>query len=152
MTLSRKIVISIIIALGLILIAIFNQGLYKNEPLKKLEPPNTEASTQTDQPKIVSVKPDFKQNPIILPDQNIEIEFNLPLENIGEFKHRIDVFKDYETKISLDRKTVTIIPKKPFDLGKSFTLFILGDTKFDGHKTLGIEQHFSFRTIAYHGV
>ncbi len=149
---SKKALIPIVIAVGLILIAIFGRGLYQPTPLPKIATPNAEAANQDSSPKIVSVRPDFNQNPIILPDQNIEIEFNLPLENIGEFKHRIDTFKDYETKISLDRKTVTIIPKKPFDLGRSFTLFILGDTKFDGHKTLGVEQHFSFRTIAYHGV
>ncbi len=125
------------------------QRLKKEVPL----PSKLPASTQTsEEPKVVLLKPDLKQNPIIIPTQAIEITFNLPLENVGEFKNRIDTFKDYTVKLSDDRKTAKITPNKNFELGRSYTLFILPYTKFDGHKTLGHDEHFAFRTIDYHGV
>src|SRR5258708_24120184 len=83
------------------------QRLKKEVPL----PSKLPASTQTsEEPKVVLLKPDLKQNPIIIPTQAIEITFNLPLENVGEFKNRIDTFKDYTVKLSDDRKTAKITP------------------------------------------
>lgn len=149
MNFSKKTVISTI-TIGLILIAIFGQRFYKSQPIKKIEQIKSEAQNQ--EPRVVSTNPELKENPVLLPTQTIEITFNMPLENAGEFKSRIDDFKDYKVELSNDKKTAKIIPTKPFELGKSFTIFIDQDTKFDGKKRLNQGIHFNFRTIDYHGV
>lgn len=122
-----------------------------HQPAKKTDT-IAAAPVQTDKPQIVSVKPDLKNSPIILPNQVIEITFNIELENSGEFKNKIDTFKDYAVKLSDDRKTAIISPTKSYDLGKSYTLFISKDSKFIGGKRLDNDEHFEFRTIDYHGV
>ncbi|MBI4037107.1 hypothetical protein HY385_01645 [Candidatus Daviesbacteria bacterium] len=152
--LKQKIIIAVAI-LGAALILIFQRGLY-DKPNTQSAPANPtqvkSVSTQTGDPQIVATNPTPLENSIIFPTQTVEITFNQPLENRGEFKNRLDPKADYEIKLSEDRKTAKIIPTTPFKLGTTFTLFILPDTKFDGHKLLNREIIIHFRTIEYKGV
>jgi len=88
-----------------------------------------------------------------LPTQTLEFTFNYPVENKGEFKHKFEPeFKDYEVKLSEDRKTVRVIPIKPFTLGTTYTFAILPESKFDGKKVLKESFTYHFKTIEYRGV
>lgn len=149
--LKQKIII-IVVIIGAALILIFQRGLY-DKPAAQSTPTKSEPTqTQTTDPQIVSTNPTPLENSIIFPTQTVEITFNQPLENRGEFKNRLEPTASYEIKLSDDRKTAKIIPTIPFKLGTTFTLFILPDTKFDGHKTLNREIIIHFRTIEYKGV
>lgn len=110
------------------------------------------APTATDKPQIVSTKPDPLEDNIISATDTVEITFNRPLENVGEFKSRIEPKIDYKAELSSDRKTAKIIPAKPYELGTTYTLFIGPETKFDGVGRWGEERIFHFRTIKYTGV
>lgn len=155
LTLKQKIIL-LIATLGAILILIFQQGLYGKPAASPLPTPKPEAKqnqvNQNEEPTVISTQPSPLEEATILPTQTVEITFNLPLENTGEFKNKIEPEADYEVKLSNDRKTVQIIPKKTFKLGASYTLFIKPDTKFDGSKTLNKELIFHFRTIEYRGI
>lgn len=112
---------------------------------------SSEQTKQTDKPQIVSTKPDPLDNNIILPNQVIEISFNMSLQNAPEFKAKIDSVP-LKIDLSSDRKTAKITPIKPYDLNKSFTLTIGSDTKFDGVGEWGENKEFHFRTIKYSGI
>lgn len=120
-------------------------------------PAQTPALQQNDnqEPQVVSTDPSPLDNIVISPVQVIKITFNTPIENIGEFKHRLEpITTKYDAKLSDDRKTVIISPKEnsSYPVGTSFTLFIKSDTKLDGKKTLGKEFIYHFKTISYRGV
>ena len=121
-----------------------------SKPSVKPEP--NSSSSQEQLPKIVSTKPDPLENAIIGANEIIEISFNRPLENVGEFKSRLEPKIDYKVELSPDRKTARIIPNKPYELGASFTIFIGPDTKFDGVGAWGQEKIYHFKTIKYTGV
>lgn len=108
--------------------------------------------SEKDSPQIISTKPDPLNETIIPASQVIEITFNRPLENVGEFKVRIEPKADFKLELSNDRKTGKIIPQKPFDLGTSYTLTIGPDTKFDGVGAWGQSVDYHFRTVVYKGV
>lgn len=151
---KRKIII--IAAFGAILILIFQRGLYSKlksaaNTTQKAEPAKQEIPKDTE-PQIVSTKPDPLEDAIISATEIIEITFNRPLENVGEFKSRIEPKIDYKVELSQDRKTAKIIPNKPYQLGTTYTLFIGPDSKFDGVGSWGKEKTFHFRTIQYRGV
>lgn len=118
-------------------------------PTPSLPPPVIAAS---EKPQIISTKPDPLEEAIISAAEIVEITFNRPLENVGEFKSRIEPKIDYKIELSGDRKTAKIIPAKPYNLGATFTLFIGPDTKFDGVGRWGEEKIFHFKTINYRGV
>ncbi|MBU1031839.1 hypothetical protein KKE03_02890, partial [Patescibacteria group bacterium] len=101
---------------------------------------------------IVSTKPDPLEDTIIPATATIEITFNRPLENVGEFKLRMEPKIDYKIELSGDRKTAKIIPVKPYQLGTTYTIFIGTETKFDGVGRWGEEKIFHYRTISYRGV
>ncbi len=101
---------------------------------------------------IVSTNPNPLDENIIGGNDTIEITFNRPLENVGEFKVRIEPKVDFKVELSSDRKTAKIIPVKPFELGTTYTLFIGPETKFDGVGRWGEEKIFHFKTIRYTGV
>lgn len=127
---------------------------YKLKP-EKVAPTQTNQTIQNqqnDSPKIVSTKPDPLENTIIPANQIIEITFNRTLENVGEFKVRIEPKIDFKVELSQDRKTGRVIPVKPYELGVSYTLTIGPDTKFDGVGAWGQTKDFHFRTITYKGV
>lgn len=113
---------------------------------------NTKTITQNDPPQIVSTKPEPLDNTIIAATDTIEITFNRSLENVGEFKVRIEPEVEYKVELSNERKTAKIIPVKAYSLGTTYTLFIGTETKFDGVGRWGQEKIFHFRTIKYTGV
>lgn len=113
---------------------------------------NKLSKNENEFPKIVSTKPEPLEEAIIPASEVVEITFNRPLENVGEFKVRIDPKIDYKVELSSDRKTAKILPEKPYNLGTTYTLFIGTETKFDGVGRWGEEKIFHFRTIKYTGV
>ena len=137
-----------------VLILIFKRGLY-SQPQSNTPPPPSQAQNSEEkdaEPKVISTAPSPLDEATILPNQTLEITFNQPLENVGEFKNRLEPKADYKVVLSDDRKTARIIPTQTFPLGTGFTLFILPDTKFDGKKTLGRDIQYHFKTINYQGV
>lgn len=165
--------IIIIIALGLALIAIFTRGLYSPTPptlpwlgQHTADQPTTPSTVtvikevgtkdsqgKTDKVQVVSSKPSPLEEAIVVPTQTIEITFSQPLENVGEFKYRLDPKpQEAQVELSSDRKTAKIIPIKPFTLGARYTLFITTDTKFDGRKVTQQDLIFHFSVIPYQGV
>lgn len=114
--------------------------------------PTTPTLQQDDSPRIVSTKPDPLEEAIISSSEVLEITFNKPLENEGELKIRIDPKVDFEIKLSQDRKTGKIIPKKPYELGATYTLFIGPDSKFEGVGEWKQEKIYHFKTVKYRGV
>lgn len=110
------------------------------------------STSQNDAPNIVSTNPNPLEDNIVSSNQKIEITFNRPIENIGEFKNRIEPKIDIKVELSPDRKTAIIKPVKTFELGVTYTLFIGTDTKFDGVGAWGQEKIYHFKTVRYNGV
>lgn len=142
-----KIIFLLIILLGLF----FAYNFFFKETAPELRP-SSNSNTQSDKPQIVSTKPDPLNDSIVGANDTLEISFNRALENVGEFKVRIEPKIDFKTELSGDRKTAKIIPSKPFELGTSYTIFIGPDSKFDGVGPWGEEKVFHIRTIKYRGV
>lgn len=138
-----------LIILALALIVFIKKG---SNPVKIAPQPIPAPTNQNDSPKIVSTKPDPLEDNIVSATEIIEITFNRPLENVGEFKSRIEPKIDYKVVLSGDRKTAKIIPTKPLELGTVFTLFIGPDSKFDGVGRWGQDKMFHFKTVTYKGV
>lgn len=109
-------------------------------------------TTQSDAPQIISTKPDPLENAVVSATEVVEITFNRPLENIGEFKFRIDPKAEIKIELSPDRKTAKIIPQTPFELGVTYTIFIGPDTKFDGAGNWGKEAIYHFQTVKFRGI
>lgn len=147
-----KIVIIIFLSVALIgLIYSLKKAPAAKEVSQNSQTKNPTA-TQNEPPKIVSTNPDPLEDNIVSSTQTIEITFNRSLENVGEFKLRIEPKTNIKTELSNDRKTARIIPVKPFELGTTYTIFIGPETKFDGVGNWGQEKIFHFRTIKYTGV
>lgn len=155
MTISLKQkIIGFVIAIGLILIALFNFGL-GGTPVPIVDEPKQPVSTQNSEPRLISTTPIelFEKKPLIFtPDKIIELNFNAELENGPETKLVFDPPIEFEVKLSGDSKTARIYPKKPYKLGQGYTLFIKPDTKLRGGKTLGKEYSFQFNVINYSGI
>lgn len=154
LNLKQKIMVGVAI-IGALLILLFQRGIYGKTTVESAiekEPSNQTVVQQTDKPVVISTVPSPLEEAIIVPTQVIEITLNLPLENVGEFKNRIEPKSDYTVKLSDDRKTAKIIPTPLFNLGTTFTLFILTDSKFDGGKRLDHELIYHFKTLEYKGV
>lgn len=145
---NRNGIIAVIIGIGLLLIFIFWNGFYQSGSITQKEV-NKQITSEVE---VVSTAPDKLDQATILPTQTIEITFNYPIENTGEFKHSIDPKADYELKLSDDRTTVKVIPIKPYQLGQGYTFRISKETKFDNQKRLENDINFGFRTIGYSGV
>lgn len=141
----------IIIAL-VIMAAIVAVKLIVKQPLKPSTQNSPSPTSQNSSPQIVSTKPDPLEDTIVPATEPIEITFNRPLENVGEFKLRIDPKVDFKIALSGDRKTAKISFNKPLELGVTYTLFIGPDTKFDGAGAWGNEKIYHFKTIRYTGV
>jgi hypothetical protein len=149
--LKNKIITAILI-IGSLLILLFQRGLYGNSNSPAQSTPTAETKQeQNTEPKIVSTNPLPLNEAVILPGQTIEITFNYPVNAVSEFKHRLEPKIDYKIELSSDRKTAKIIPTKTFNLGTGYTLFILGETKFDDKKKLNQEFVYHFRTIDFKG-
>lgn len=152
MTKKKIFILLLLIGVAIVIFIFYNKSRF----IQKTGSARNEGQKQTDvvddTPKIVSTKPDPLEDTIISATEIVEISFNRPLENIGEFKSRIEPKIDYKIELSSDRKTAKIIPSKPYPLGTTFTLFIGPETKFDGVGRWGEEKIYHFRTIKYTGV
>lgn len=150
----KKILIAIVILIiiAIVMLAIKNLAKDRNLPNLPAASPSITPVSQTDKPQIVSTKPNPLNDNIISGSDPIEITFNRPLENVGEFKVRIEPKIEYKVELSGDRKTAKIVPAKPYPLGTAFTLTINPDSKFDGVGSWGETKDFHFRTIKYTGV
>ena len=125
-------IIAVIVAIGAILIAVFQFGLGGNGT------PRPSEISQSDSPVVTATNPAAmkeKKTVVVLPTQPIEITFNQPLENVPETRITIEPKADYKVELSGDKKTIKIIPVTPYSLGQGYSLFIKADTKFDGKKT-----------------
>ncbi len=142
-------------AIALILIAIFSKGLYFGNLASQSSAPaqNILTEKKNDSPRISTTNPSPLEETIVLPTQSISISFNMPLESIPELRYSIEPALDLKVELSDDKKTVKFTPKKSFELGQGYTLYIKSETKFDGKKTLGPEEKvYHFSTISYRGV
>lgn len=115
-------------------------------------PPEVIQISENEKPQIVSTTPDPLDGAIVPSNQQIEITFNRPLENEGEFKLRIEPEIKYKLTLSNERKTAEIAPQEPFELGHEYTIYITSDTKFTGYGDWGEEKTFRFRTVKYRGI
>jgi hypothetical protein len=143
----NKLIIGII-AIGLLLIALFYRGLYS--PAAS-EIPITQ-SESTPKVVVVSTDPSPLEDKIILPTQKIVITLNHPLVNEPEFRHRFEPEVEHVVKLSDDKKTVTITPKTSWNLGTTYTLLIQPLAKFEDGATLEGDIIYHFKTIEYKGV
>ena len=124
----------------------FNKSALQNSQTEKTQ------NQQDESPRIISTKPDPLDETIVPATQVIEITFNKPLQNVPEFKLRIEPKYEYNVELSSDRKTAKIIPLKSLELGAAYTLYIGRDTKFEKTGEWGKDQTFRFRTVKYRGV
>ncbi len=153
LTPKQRIFLSIIILIGVAFIFLLAYVRQSQTPNAQPQPSQqTTSIPENDKPQIVATKPDPLDETIITTNEVIEITFNRPLENVGEFKARLEPKTDFKVELSGDRKTGKIIPTKPYPLGSAFTLFIGPETKFDGVGRWGEEKIYHFRTIKYTGV
>lgn len=142
---------ALVIVGGSIFLFTTKQGQQELPPIAQEQ---KEDKSKSSNPEFLFTKPEGleKDNHYVLPTQTIEITFNQPIENIGEFKHRLEPTIKYQAKLSDDKKTVIIKPEDSYPVGTDLTLFIQADTKFDGKKTLGKDVHLHFKTLQYKGV
>lgn len=139
---------------GLIIMGTFiwlNVSKQQTSPSNTSSPPQP-ASEQNEKPRIVATKPDPLEQAIVSGSQPIELIFNRGLENEGELKLRIEPPIDMKITLSQDRKTATLTPQKPYELGVTYTIFIKGDSKFTGFGEWREEKNFHFQTVRYRGV
>lgn len=151
----KQAIIIFIVVLAIILSFILWKGSLdkpKGQAISAKQSSQSSPITQNDSPQIVSTKPDPLEDNIVGATDTIEITFNRPLENVGEFKSNIEPKVGYKVTLSSDRKTAKITAVKGFLLGTTYTLFIGTETKFDGIGRWGEEKIFHFKTITYRGV
>ncbi|MDD5147390.1 MAG: Ig-like domain-containing protein [Candidatus Daviesbacteria bacterium] len=146
---SFKLVIILIIV---VFTGVFLWKSRSSAPPVSTQSPSTPPPISSEFPRIVSTKPDPLEENIVAATDTIEITFNRPLENVGEFKSKLEPNLEYKVELSSDRKTAKIKPVKSFLLGTTYTLFIGTETKFDGIGRWGEEKIYHFRTIKYTGV
>ncbi|MBU1031999.1 hypothetical protein KKE03_03730, partial [Patescibacteria group bacterium] len=93
---KQKIIILVVI-FGVIVIFFFLRGTFsKPQSQKPVEQKTSPTQSQNESPRIVSTKPDPLEDTIIPATATIEITFNRPLENVGEFKLRMEPKIDYK--------------------------------------------------------
>ncbi len=149
-------VIAAIIAIGLVLIAVFKMGFYRTPvQVSKVEEKKAAAlEVSSEKAQLVSTDPSPLDGAVLLPVQAIELTFDAPLQNsVDEFKHTINPPVGHDVKLSGDLKTVTITPKTTFQVGMGYTLTVKQEIKFENPKIhLDKDVEFHFRTLEYHGV
>lgn len=146
--LNKKILLSLVLPVVLVAAFLIYQNVYNGGNTR----PKPSANEQTQEPKIISTKPEPLENAVVSATEIVEITFNRPLENIGEFKFRIDPKAEIKIELSPDRKTAKIIPQTPYELGVTYTIFIGPDTKFDGAGNWGKEAIYHFQTVKFRGI
>ena len=108
----KKIILGIILIVGAGFIYLFftrSTHQITNSP----QTTSTSTPTEKDSPTIVSTKPDPLEGAFIGANDEVDITFNRSLENVGEFKLRLETKKDVKVLLSSDRKTARIIPVTP---------------------------------------
>ncbi|MBI3103482.1 Ig-like domain-containing protein [Candidatus Daviesbacteria bacterium] len=148
---NKKTLLPLICLLTLLIAFLLYKGIYKKDLAFEAKP-QPSANEQTEPPQIIATKPDPLENAVVSATEVVEITFNRPLENIGEFKFRIDPKAEIKIELSPDRKTAKIIPQTPFELGVTYTIFIGPETKFDGVGNWGKEAIYHFQTIKFRGI
>jgi hypothetical protein len=154
-------IILLILMVGAALIYISQQGLYP--PLSSTQSQDPiPTQVPTDRPVVVSTVPpglNSEESITVSPTQTLEITFNMPLENVGEFKNKIEPSAEYKVELSGDRKTAKIIPATPWKLGSSYMLTITPDTKFNNNpgqqastNRLNGDINLRFKSIEYRGI
>ena len=152
---NKKILLILICLLTLPTAFLLYKNIYKKSPTsesKQLPAVNQKTDSSNGPPQIVSTKPDPLENTIVSATQVIEITFNRPLQNSGEFKLKMEPKIEVKVELSSDRKTAKIIPLKPFALGEDYSISIGPDTKFDGIQHWGQDKTYHFKTVKYTGV
>jgi hypothetical protein len=151
---NKKIILICITIIVFVIIITFIFLRPKTEPALNTLPATQQAHivSETDPPQVVSTKPADLDGSLVSSSKTIEITFNRPLENVGEFKTRIEPEVNFKKTLSSDRKTGIITFEKPLELGKSYLLSIGADTKFDGVGNWGQTKEFRFRTTPYRGL
>jgi hypothetical protein len=149
-SLKQKI-IGAVVVIGLILIVIFQRGLYSSSGGNPVNSSQNEPSSATDI-QLVKTNPSPLNDATILPNQTIEFTFNKELVNDPTKRVLFEPEVDYKIELSSDRKTVKIILNKPYELGAFYRVTIKPELKFEGDKTLNREENFNFKTIDYSGV
>ncbi|MBI2337824.1 hypothetical protein HYU95_01440, partial [Candidatus Daviesbacteria bacterium] len=98
LTLKQKFLAILVVSIILISIILL---VNSRKPKPSVSPTNNPQSTQispTDKPQIISTKPDPLDENIVSGAEAIEITFNRPLENVGEFKSRIEPEIEYKVE------------------------------------------------------
>ena len=129
--------------------------IYKNQIVKKT---NSFANNhqQPDVLRLIKTNPDPLENATILPIQDLEFTFNMPIYR-SEFKHRFDpdVERTVEVVNGIDFEHGTVMRikfNKPLGLGGGYTLFVESGTKVNEKLRLGRDYIYHFKTIGYRGV
>jgi hypothetical protein len=152
---TRNKIIAAVIAVGLILIAIFKFGLggmaipiVNNDPKPAEENSSNPALISSDPPELYIKKP-----LIISPSQVLKLNFSVPLQNGPETKIVMDPPHEVQIELTNDNKTAVITPKTPYKLGQGYAIFIKPDTKLrEEGKTLGKDYDLHFNVINYSGI
>lgn len=146
---SKLVIIISIILIAAALIYSYQQSKTRNRPNNN--------QGQEKQLKIVSTNPEPLNEATILPIQNIEITFNMPIVK-SEVKHKFDpenLEYDLEVVNGINTnygQTFRFKFKKPLKLGSGFTLFILPNTHSEDGIKLNQEFIYHIKTINYQGV
>src|SRR3989338_10213395 len=146
MSIKKLALVFVIISIVLIVL-LGIRGITQSVPASQHTP-----VSENDKPTIISTKPEPLENAVVSATETVEIIFNCPLENIGEFKFRIDPKAEIKIELSPDRKTAKIIPQTPYELGVTYTIFIGPESKFDGVGNWGKEAIYHFQTIRFRGI
>lgn len=159
--LKQKLIL-IILIIGVALIYISQQGLYPPLASTDQESKSQDANIPTSHPAVISTVPpglNSEESITVSPTQTIEVTFNMPLENVGEFKNKIEPTAEYKVTLSDDRKTAKITPTTPWKLGSSYVLTITPDSKFNNNpgqqastNRLSGDINLRFKSIEYRGI
>lgn len=149
---TRNKIIAAVIALGLILIAIFKVGLGgRNIPVV-----NNKRAEESQSPAIISSDPPqlyIKEPLVVSPNQVFKLNFNVSLMNGPETKIGISPEHEIQVDVENDNKTVVIKPKTPYKLGQGYTISVKDEAKLrEEGKNLGRSYDFHFNVINYSGI
>lgn len=151
----KKLILVTVTIIGVLLIIIFQRGLNISS-IKEVSPNNNSQPVV----QIVSTTPSPLEDGTVLPNQSIELAFNLPLWNPDELKIGIEPALEVKISLSEDRKLAKITPVNGYELGQGYTLFIKSDSNFEERDEvgeikklqLGQEIIYHFKTINYKGI
>lgn len=147
----KTLLITVIVTVGLILIAIFQFGL-SGTPVPVV---NNETQSSTEAEIISSDPPQIykKEKLIVGPDKVITLNFSTQLLNAPETKVTIKPEHDVDIKLSDDYKSIIITPKSPYKLGEEYTILVSREAKLrEEGKILGKDYNFNFNIINYSGI